>query len=152
MSDDFMEQCRITYAYLRQGKTWFPKDRPPLDVADMDLRWRRNAARWLEKRAAIFEIRYTLGEVAWLATPTLREVERGPMLAQLDLMSDNVADAMDQWQAEREADPVAWIRSTVLYQALVTAPCCGGTGYADYAAVPCPAADCPIPGPAAVPA
>lgn len=24
------------------------------------------------------------------------------------------------------------------------APCCGGTGLADYAAVPCPAPDCPV--------
>jgi hypothetical protein len=68
----------------------------------MDPDWRRNAAQWMEKRAALFELRYTLGEIS-----------------QLDLMSDNVQDAMDAWQDERQANPVAWIRTTELYRALI---------------------------------
>ena len=125
---DFEQQCRIVYAYLNQGKTWVPKDRSPLDVADMDSSWRRNAARWMERRAAWYAAQYTMGEFYALGTPSLRTVvaeidgvaiERGPLVSELDLMSDHVHDAMDAWQAERDADPVVWIRTTDLYRALV---------------------------------
>ena len=41
------------------------------------------------------------------------------MLSALDLMSDLVAGDMDRWRDERAADPIAWIRTTKLYRALV---------------------------------
>jgi len=119
----------MTYAYFNQRKTWCPKDKPPLDVIYMDPAWRANAARWLERRAAYFEMRYTFGELYAMSTPLVREVigeingvaveGGGSMLSALDLMSDLVAGDMDRWRDERAADPIAWIRTTKLYRALV---------------------------------
>lgn len=152
--DEFEQQCRFTVWYVDQGEWWYP--RPPrrrLLVADMDARWRRNSARWFERRAPQVALRYTMGEIYQLMRPTMREAigpkgeERGRLLSHWDLMSETIQDDLDRWQTEREADPVGWLRTTALYRALVTAPCCNGTGMADYAAVPCPAPDCPFPQP-----
>lgn len=125
---NFEGRCRNMYAYLNQGKVWAPKDRPNLPVTDMDPSWRRNAARWMERRAARFGTLYTFGEIFELANPSgfvevvgIEDGEPvlGPSLSRLDLMSDGVQEDMLLWQDEREANPLAWIRTTALYRALV---------------------------------
>lgn len=125
---EFELRARRTYGYLNQGKVWVPKDRPALPIADMDGRWRANAARWMERRAAAFERLYTFGEIFMLSRPTMREViteiggvayEAGPLFSHLDLMGEHAQDAFDAEQEHRTADPAAWIRSTPLYRAIV---------------------------------
>lgn len=37
--------------YLDQGEVWIPKDGRPIAIEDMTPEWRRNAARWLIRRA-----------------------------------------------------------------------------------------------------
>lgn len=159
--DEFARHCLATMAYLDQGEWWYPKPpRPRLRVSDMDARWRRNSARWMERRAELYALRYTMGEVLQLMQPTMRAVIgkldgevvlSDRLYSHWDLMSETVQDDMDRWQTERDTDPVGWLRSTKLYRALITAPCCNGTGMADYAAVPCPAPDCPVPPPGSPP-
>jgi hypothetical protein len=117
-----------TYAYLSQADAWKPKGRPAVAVATMDPDWRRNAARWMERRAGYFAMLYGFGEMYVLGSRTMRTVigevngeavEGGPLFSHLDMMSDHVRDALDEEQARRDADPVAWIRTTALYRALV---------------------------------
>lgn len=155
------ERFRFFYSYLSQGTWWYPNGRPRVLITSMDARWRRNAARWMQRRAKLWEFYYSFGEILVMAEPTVRTVigedddgnavVAGPLLSQFDLMSDMTQDAFDQWSTERQADPLAWLLSTPLYRAMVTAPCCNGTGMADYAAVPCPAPDCPVPAPESPP-
>ena len=94
------------YAYLNQGTTWLPRDRPALPIVDMDPAWRRNAARWMLRRARIFEMYYSLGELEHLGAPAYREVvgeqadgqvlyRRGPALSAIDLMSEHTVDGWD---------------------------------------------------------
>lgn len=126
---DVEEQCLLTYRYLNQGEWWKPKEREPIRVIDMDDRWRGNAARWMIRRAAYFGQLYTFGEVFSLALPIGREVINhvdgrdvlGRTLTGHDLMPESAADDMAAWQEERSADPVAWIRTTTLYRALLAA-------------------------------
>lgn len=102
MTDD--ERYINAYRYLSQGQIWVPKDRPNLPIIDMDPAWRRNAARWLERRAKHFDLLYSLGEALLASRLDLSD------LAMDDLLID---------QERREQDPVAWIRTTPLYQALL---------------------------------
>jgi hypothetical protein len=99
--------------YLDQGEQWMPDGKPMVAIADMDPEWRYNASRFLERRAAVFASKYSTCEalrlVAELASPI------GP--------SETVADQLEadayHAAAARRRDPVAWIRTTVLYRALV---------------------------------
>lgn len=117
-----------TYVYLDQSKTWYPNGRPPVAIADMGAEWRHNAARWLERRAAWFAMAYSYGEILWLSRPTMREViahdsERGDIFGRsfspLDLMSETVADMFDAEDDRRARDPLAWLKTTPLYRALI---------------------------------
>ena len=96
---------REIYDYLNQGTWWRPKDRPPIAIADMDERWRTNAARWLERHAERFELLYSLGE---LTHPLLGAAQ----------MSDLAADGWDEAMEWRADDPAGWMRSTTLYRAV----------------------------------
>ncbi|RKR92845.1 hypothetical protein BDK92_7327 [Micromonospora pisi] len=127
--DDFTRVCVATYRYFNQGEIWLPK--PPRErvrVADMGREWRFNAARFLERRAKALEFRYGFGEISAMSAPVWfdvvgedngRPVTAGPGMSDLDLMSDSASDAFDQAMDQRVADPVGWLRSTVLYRALV---------------------------------
>lgn len=117
-----------TRAYLDQGKWWIPKDGEKVRICDMDPEWRYNASRFLERRAAALELRYSIGELTGLRAPVLREVvgevdgepvEGGPWLSHLDLMGEHAQDAFGDELERRSADPVAWVRTTALYRALV---------------------------------
>lgn len=143
----------LWFTYLNQGEVWVPNGRPPLPIAEMDIRWRRNAAAWLQRRAEGLIWSYTMGELAQMSAKSFRAViaEVGGVAVEcgscsmFDLMGEHAADAFEHEQDARFKDPVDWLRGTELFRALVTAPCCKGTGMADYAAVPCPAPDCPVP-------
>lgn len=125
---EYEKLARATFAYFNQDSVWIPKDRQPVRIADMDPEWRYNASRWLERRAEHFVWRYTFGEIYWMSTPFGRAVvgevdgkalEVGPLLSHFDLMGEHARDAFDDEQALRDRDPVAWIRGTDLYRALV---------------------------------
>lgn len=119
---------RATFIYLNQGKWWIPEDGQKILIRDMDPEWRYNASRLLERRAHHLELRYSLGELERLGSPVLRGVVAevdgeafvgGPWLSHLDLMGDHAQDAYDEELRQRTEDPVQWLRSTPLYQALV---------------------------------
>lgn len=124
----FERQARSTFAYLNQDTTWIPRDPPAVRVTDMDLEWRYNAARWLERQAERFALLYTWGEIYWMSTPFGRAVvaefdgepvEAGPLLSHFDLMGEHAQDAFEHEQDLRDRDPVGWIQSTDLHRALV---------------------------------
>jgi hypothetical protein len=125
---DLKAQAYLIYAYLNQGTHWKPKVRPIVRVADMGTPWRRSAARWMERRAGWFEFMYGVGETCAMSEPSMRMafgevdgqvVESGPRFSHLDLMSDWAHDAFDAELDARSADPVAWLRKTPLYRAMV---------------------------------
>lgn len=99
--------------YLDQGEKWKPDGRPMVAITDMDVEWRYNASRWLERRAAVIAARYTLAEslrlAVWLASPL------GPSEMTADMMQSDAEREAD----ERARDPLTWIRTTALYRALV---------------------------------
>lgn len=99
--------------YLAQGEQWKPSGRPMVAIADMDPEWRYNASRWLERKAPVIALRYTLAEafdfIGLVHSPT------GPS----EMAADSIQDDMDRAAAERRRDPVAWIRATKLHKALV---------------------------------
>jgi hypothetical protein len=82
--------------YFDQGEQWKPNGKPMVAIADMDDAWRHNAARWLERNAAVLAAKYAAAVHMWFAV-------RGP----------------DSGAAARAADPEGWIRTTALYRALV---------------------------------
>lgn len=127
--DEMKGKAVAYYCYLNQGEQWKPKDRPWLPIADMDASWRGNAARWMKRRAAAFELYYSIGELAALSEPTMRAVvgevdgvpvEDGPLFSHLDLMGDCATDAFDREVSGRSTNPAGWIRTTPLYRALVS--------------------------------
>lgn len=99
--------------YLNQGEKWQPNGRPMVAVADMDPEWRYNASRFLERRAAAIEPKYTLAEALEFAAVTASPLGPSEDTA-LMIESD-----MERSAEERHRDPVTWIRTTTLYQALV---------------------------------
>lgn len=120
----YEELARRTFAYLNQGDVWFPKGKPAVSIPNMDVEWRYNASRFLERNAAAFVHRYTWGEIIVMNQPRYQaigwdEQPDGPALSELDLMSDSVADGWETAIDDRDHDPVGWIRGTKLYEALV---------------------------------
>lgn len=94
------------YTMFNQGELWLPKDRPAVHIDDMGLEWRFNSARLLERGATTSVVRYGWSELFSLS----------------GLSEDNAMDLandMDHWQAQRERDPLAWVRTTKLYRALI---------------------------------
>lgn len=124
--DAYLKKARAYYAYFNQGEMWKPDKRPFVRVADMDEVWRFNTTRWLERNAHTFATRYGVGEVSSLSEPLYQNVVDargnaafvGPMLSEFDVMSDRFQEDVAQWDEDRIADPVAWIRTTTLYRAL----------------------------------
>lgn len=117
-----------TYRYLNQSEKWAPKDRPSLLIAEMDPEWRYNASRWMEKRAKTLELLYSMGEIITMTSPTMVEVlgvdqdgrpVEGVRLSEAELMCESAVDAWDAVMESRADSPLAWVRTTPLYQALV---------------------------------
>lgn len=99
--------------YLDQGEQWKPNGKPMIRITEMDLPWRYNASRWLERNAAGIARKYTLSEgfefAAICASPL------GPS----DDTAWSIEAEMDCAAEDRARDPQAWIRTTALYQALI---------------------------------
>lgn len=126
--DEEFAKGQAVYAYFNQSKMWQPNGRPLIAITDMEEAWRHNAARWLERRATWFEVHYTFGELNGLSKPTWQPVaitlggemvDDGPLVSELDSMGEHASEAFDSMLEQRGADPVAWIRTTPLYRALV---------------------------------
>lgn len=122
---DPLDLCLTWYKYLRQGKTWVPKDRPPLPIAEMDATWRYNAANWLLRQASSLAMRYGFGELQHVFGATVPTVGpfKGAKVSVFESMGEMSQDAleraMERDQEARDADPKGWLKSTPLYQALV---------------------------------
>lgn len=102
------------YDYFNQGEFWQPKQPSErVRIADMDLEWRYNASRWLERPAAHFA-----DLISWAQFAALLGFQSSG-LALSDHNADCVVDSMLRNDEERERDPLAWLRSTALYRALV---------------------------------
>lgn len=110
----------FVYRYCNQGEIWFPRDGKPVRISDMDESWRANARRFIERRAAMIELQYSLGEMAILAKP----IEAFSYYQNTWVTTDSFPSgdaAMDAFENEMESradDPVAWLRTTTLYRAL----------------------------------
>lgn len=114
--------------YLNQASIWQPAHGVQILVVEMDPEWRYNASRWLERRAAHIEFNYSFCELQDLGQPTLhevmgefegRQIETGRVFSHLEVMGEHAMDAFEAALDERSADPVGWIQTTPLYQALV---------------------------------
>jgi hypothetical protein len=101
------------FEYLTQDKQWQPNGKPPVAIADMEPEWRYNAARYLERHAAVIGQRYSLAATVWFAAITSSPL--GPS----ENAADGIQSDMEREEAEIARDPVAWIRTTKLHRALV---------------------------------
>lgn len=124
----YLRRCRAYYAYFNQAEIWLPNGRSQVRIVEMDAAWRLNCARFLERRAASYLAQYDFGEISALSQPTCQEVvgeDRGEVVlsgqvfSELDLMGECARDAFDGEAERRRSDPIAWVRSTPLYRALV---------------------------------
>ncbi len=92
---------------LYQTAMWHPKPpAQPVPIVEMSKEWRYNAARFMEQRAR------TIGDGA------LWNMLLGPQPSG-DMACDAFEDELDELEQRLHSDPVGWIRSTPLYQALV---------------------------------
>ena len=125
MSDTIVsphDQARFVFWYLNQGEVWFPKGKPKVSIADMDLSWRRNAANWLVRRGRYFAFMYGTGEFSHVFSRTAEDIygqmtNIGPTPG--TMASDAVERELGRRGEEREHAPAAWIRTTALFRALV---------------------------------
>lgn len=116
--DDTQRQAVAWYQHLSQGETWVPNGQPPLPIADMDAGWRYNAANWLLKRAETLVFLYQMGEALALSEPIGTDVLTGqPVFVEAP---PEVEFRWGSEDLERLADPEAWLKTTELYQALVS--------------------------------
>jgi hypothetical protein len=118
-----------TYRYLSQGDVWLPSGKPLIPIADMDLEWRYNASRWMERRSIYYAMSYSYGEILWLTQPRYHEIldgEKGDgetlgrSWSELDLMTEMALADLDREADWRATNPDAWIRQTPLHRALTT--------------------------------
>lgn len=96
------------YRYFRQDTHWVPNGRAPVLIADMDATWRYNCVRFLERNAARYARLYADG---CSAEETVLALTHPDAPEEIGEMMWNIA-------AFAERDPLAWIRTTKLYQAL----------------------------------
>jgi hypothetical protein len=101
---------RAWFNYFNQGAWWKPDGRDPVQIVDMPLEWRLNCVRFLERRASRYAAVYARGCEAeeWRAAQVLSGA----------MARDSVSRALETEAAEARADPMSWVRSTPLYQAL----------------------------------
>lgn len=120
------------FKYLSQSATWVPKDKPPLPISEMDASWRRNAANWLLRRASMLVDRFGFGEIQYIygtTAPTVIADKNGQPVPGPETLvfaprgewaQDSLERELDESQRARDADPTAWLKTTPLYQALIT--------------------------------
>jgi hypothetical protein len=90
---------------LHQREWWKPKDKPTVRIKEMDPEWRYNCLRYLERRAPRLAFAEQWHMIGFLGGPL------GPG-------GDMACDAFDAELERLERDPLGWLRSTSLYQAL----------------------------------
>lgn len=93
---------RTWHAYLNQGEWWKTQADEWVRIADMTPGHRANAAALMQRAAASIEMRYGISMLGLYANAP-----------------DDVIDAFLVEDARRQGDPERWIRSTVLYRALI---------------------------------
>ncbi len=98
------------YRLLTQTTQWYPRPpAPPVQISDMSREWRHNAARMLERQAFQLGCFYSWGLVVMNA-PNLNYDS--------DAVCDGFDATLDALDRQLKSDPVGWIRTTPLYQAL----------------------------------
>jgi hypothetical protein len=101
--------------YLDQGEVWQPATGRAVPIAVMDAAQRRDAVGQLEHAAERVADGYTRADLVDWVTSAPTNYPLGP--GQIDPM--DATAALDQAHQARVADPVVWIRTTALYQALI---------------------------------
>lgn len=98
------------YRYFNQGEHWVPNGKPPVLIAEMDLAWRYNCTRFLERNAARYAALFAEGCSA----------EEYVIAMLYPGAPEEIADQIQREAAWAKRDPLAWVRSTKLYRALAT--------------------------------
>lgn len=111
------------FHYLNQEKWWYPNGLPRVKIAtEMNDGWRRNAANWLVKRAELFEFSYSIEEIRWLEGGlggSLVDAMTGETVSMMP-GGDMACDAFEREQNDRAENPEEWIKTTRLYNALLS--------------------------------
>jgi hypothetical protein len=155
---NIIERSRWVYAYLNQGKLWFPNGKPAVQIADMDEAWRHNAAAFLERNPKGYALHYGFGEIASIFGATAREVigevngkavlggmvNIGPTPG--SMAEAGVERELEESAEKRAADPETWIRTTTLHKALVAGLPTGKKKRAALAALARHWSQCPVRG------
>lgn len=120
--EEIYRRARTLYRLLQQGERWLPDGKPAVAIKHMDPAWRHNTAAFLVRRAHNYLLQYDFGEIIsiWGASAVDVRGERVSLAPTSGSMADDAVERdMHQQQADRAADPEAWIKSTRLYRALV---------------------------------
>lgn len=96
------------YRYFNQATHWVPNGRLPVLIADMDLAWRLNCTRYLERNAARYAELFAQGCSAEIFAFGIAHPDA----------PDEIESAIWREAEAAKRDPVAWIKTTKLYLAL----------------------------------
>lgn len=132
MNDDFDKLQRLSrwwFRYLNQDKIWFDVFRTCWKINEMDANYRTNVCRWLEQRAPIIEMYYTFGEINFFSRQmpvaigeiggkAIEKYQPFQDTSVIGMMGEHARDAFEDEHDRRAEDPVAWLKTTKLYQAM----------------------------------
>jgi hypothetical protein len=96
------------YRYLSQDAIWRDADGAAHRISDMTELYRRNCARWLERRAERLAAEYTIGEHLLAANTVFGEAAQ-----------EALDDALETGARVRNMYPLSWMQVTPLYKALM---------------------------------
>lgn len=114
------------YLLLEQADIWIDRQGRRHDVAEMTTRYKRNVIQFLERHAKNLALAHSVGQINAIFAPIGREVtgvdENGQdVLGGLvhggprgEAAQDALDAAINAEDVLKDADPVAWIRSTPL--------------------------------------
>jgi hypothetical protein len=97
------------FDYINQSRVWLPKSGDPIDIRDMTLIWRRNAAMWMIRKSSELYMEYRLAEIVDAIDRRISGKETGSIK---DLLPTFVTVIQDSDK------PDEWIMTTNLYNAL----------------------------------
>jgi hypothetical protein len=100
------------YRYFNQTEHWVPNGKPPVQIADMELAWRLNCVRYLERNAARYAALYADGCSAEELVFGLTHPDVS------DWVEDSVTGHLWNEGNRAKRDPLGWIKTTKLYRAL----------------------------------
>ena len=95
--------------YLDQGAVWIPKEGDPIDVESMSIEWRRNAAKWLVRRADILRVECRIA--------SFRRELHDTDEYDADFRREGTEDLVNLLRGISKPDE--WIKDTELYRSLV---------------------------------